>query len=290
MWTTFRLLACALTLFVTASAAPAETPDNGTGTPDGGVTPAPASSMEPQPALQVPVPEPDIPSPVAPSEPPAGYTVPPAQSAAEMSQDFAGIEADLLKHTFEDGKPSVTTAEGNVVLRYKGITATAQRGRIDWRRDIAELEGSVVFRTGVQEAHADRVVLNLKTREWSGQSPKTTVTPEFAQGYLKAPLFAEGKLIQGRGRREVDLFDGKATTCDLAVPHYELASRSLVVFPNDKAVLRDVKFYALGRRLVTIPRLVIPLRDIQRNPNIIPRVGETQEEGLFLKTQYALFG
>ena len=55
-------------------------------------------------------------------------------------------------------------------------------------------------------------------------------------------------------------------------------------------MLRKVTVYALGRRLFTIPRLVIPLRDIQKNPNIIPRVGQTQEEGFFLKTQYAYTG
>jgi len=243
-----------------------------------------------QPAGQIPSPTPAIPSPVAPSEPPSGYLAPPIAPAGETPGDFAQIEADFLKHTFEDGKPRATEAEGKVVLRYKDITATAEHGRIDWKRDTAELQGNVVLRTGMQEARASSVVLNLKTREWSAVSPTTTITPEFARGYLKAPLFADGRLIQGRGRREIDLFDGKATTCDLPAPHYELVSRSLVVFPDNKAVLRDVKLYALGRHLITIPRLVIPLRDIQRNPNIIPRFGETQEEGVFLKTQYALFG
>lgn len=228
--------------------------------------------------------------------PPSGqpaYTLP-SHTATQTKQDglllpdLAEIRADLLKTTFdEQGKPLLTVGEGKVTLRYQDITATASNATIDWKTNIARFEGGVVFRIQNQEVQSRQLTVNLKTRDWESEDLKTTITPEFVKGFLKEPLLLHGKTLYGAGTQHINLYNTEATTCNLPTPHYELTSRSLTVYANDRVILRDVTLYALGRRIFTLPRLTIPLRDIQRNPNLIPQVGQNQEEGLFLKTSYS---
>lgn len=212
----------------------------------------------------------------------------PTNQTQQMPVDFAELYADFAKTTFDDeGKPLSTSAEGNVRLRYRDITAACDTGTIDWKTQVADLEGNVVLRVQDQEARAVKLRVNLRTREWYAESLKTTITPEIAKGYLNEPIFAESKSLLGTGTQRLSFSDADATTCNLSVPHYELVSRSITVYTNDKIVLRDVTMYALGKRIFTLPRLTIPLRDIQRNPNIVPLVGQNQEEGFFLKASYS---
>ncbi|MDH7600755.1 MAG: hypothetical protein QHI38_01240 [Armatimonadota bacterium] len=212
----------------------------------------------------------------------------PGSQPAQSHADFAEVQADFTRTTFDDqGSPLSTSAEGNVRLRYRDITVSCDKAVVDWKAQRSECEGHVVFRIENQEVKGGKLQLNLRTREWHAEALSTTITPETAKGFLKESLFAESKSVQGIGTRQLSLFDAQATTCSLPTPHYELVSRSVTVYAGDKVVLRDVTMYALGRRLLALPRLTIPLREIQRNPNIIPQIGQTQEEGFFLKTSYS---
>ncbi len=266
----------------------------GTAVPDADVSLQPSvtiSSSGIQPSLQINAPEGELPSPVAPSELPSRYTSPLLEPPlSEDPSEFAHVEADQVHTTLENGDPALTTAVGNVRVRFRDLLVTAQRAQVDYRTDIATFEGNVVLRIGVQEARGEQFTLNLRNREWTGLNASTTIEPRFARGWLQAPVFAEANRLRGIGQRQLHAFNADATTCNLTVPHYEFVSKAVSVYPNDKIILRRVTLYALGRKLFTIPYIVVPLRQIQRNPNLIPRVGQNQEEGFFLKTSYSYLG
>lgn len=283
-------LACAIPL-------PAQetlSPPLGTAVPDADVPVQPGVPASPsgiQPTPQIPVPEGKVPSPVAPSELPSRYIPPPLEPPVpEEPGEFAQVEADQVRTTLENGELALTTAVGNVRVRFRDVLVTAQRAQVDYRTDTATFEGNVVLRIGIQEARGGRFALNLRTREWTGLNASTAIEPRFARGWLQAPVFAQADRLQGLGQRQVHAFGAEATTCNLTVPHYEFVSKSISVYPNNKIILRRVTLYALGRKIFTIPRLVVPLRQIQRNPNVIPRVGQSKEEGFFLKTAYSYLG
>lgn len=247
-------------------------------------TPASPSDIQPGPQIHI-FPE-QIPPAVAPSEPPSGYFAPIEPPAVPELIGDAIEFSGPFRTTFENGKPALTVSEGPVIVRYKDTVVTAQTARVDYKTNIAIFEGNVVFRIGIEEVHGERITLNLKTREWSVAQAKTTITPEYARGYLNAPVFAQGSTIQGLGRRRVSGYSIEATTCNLAVPHYDFTARSIVIYPNDKIVFRRVKMHALGRTIFSVPRFVLPLREIQKNPELIPRVGQSAEEGYYLKSSY----
>ena len=251
---------------------------------------APPPSEEFLPEPQVPVPSGDVPSPVAPSERIPKQEVRVVTPVPERVGEFIYFTSDELRTTFADGRPVLTVAKGNVTARYKNMAITAQCGRADYKTNIASFEGNVVFRVGVQEVRGETICLNMKTGQWSFEAAKSTITPQFLKGYIKAPLYARSDVFQGVRDRRVTAYGAQTTSCNLQEPHYELVSRSVSVYPNSKIVFRDVTAYLLDRKLFTLPRLVIPIRGIQRNPSILPRVGQSVEEGAFLKTSLAYMG
>jgi hypothetical protein len=275
------------------SGAPESPVPPGAAAPDATVPAQPNVPTSPagiQPGPPVPSPHGLAPSPVAPSLPPSGYVPEAEPPPPELPGDFVQLSGDQVRTVFEDREPVSSIAEGNVTVRFRDIVGTASRSTIDYRTQIATFEGNVVLRLGPQEARGEQVTLNLRTREWTGLDASTTVLPEFARGWLRAPLFADADRLHGQGRRQIDAYDSESTTCNLDHPHYEFRSKSVSVYPNNKIVLRKVSMYVLGRRLFTVPRFVVPLRQIQRNPNIIPRFGQSEEEGYFLKTAYSYMG
>ena len=248
-------------------------------------------SRDVQPESMIPGPILEVPSPIAPSKPPTGFPGLPIQEPVPTAPgNFVTFTADQVRTVFEEGVALQTIATGNVTALYRDIIVTAESGQANYRTNIAVFEGNVIFKTGIQEVRGNKITLNLRTGEWSFLDANTAITPQFARGWLNAPLYAAGEQLQGRRQQQIIAYNAEATTCNLPLPHYELISRSIAVYPDNKAVLRDVTIYALGRRLFTLPRLVIPLRDVERNPNIIPTLGQTAEEGYYLKTAYSYMG
>jgi hypothetical protein len=208
-----------------------------------------------------------------------------------MEGDWVRIDGAMRTEMDEDGRPARSTITGPAVVYYRNVVVTASEGgEVDWKTNVGTFRGDVVFRIDSQEARLKSLTLNLKTKEWTGSGAITTIQPWFAKGYLNAPVFAAGTSIDGQGTRRIDVRDGDSTTCNLPHPHYRFTAESVVVYPDEKIIFRDASMYALGKRLFTVRRFVVPLRQLERNPNLIPRTGQTLEEGYFVKTSYSYLG
>ncbi len=226
----------------------------------------------------------EIPSPIEPSTPVG--PVPHPQPVTELPGNCIAFYADHVRTTFENDKPLLTTVCGNVTARYRNLIVTAAKGEVDYKTRLAVFEGNVCFKIGVQEAHGERVEFNIDKLDWSVKPAKTTITPEFAKGKLRAPVFAGATEVSGIRDRQMSIKDADITTCDLPHTHYDLTARSVSVFPNDKIVFRHATFTALGRRLVTLRRVTFPIKEITKNPSLIPRIGNSAEEGAYVKLGY----
>lgn len=281
------LIACLILAFVCTSPALCAdvtlpgVPAPGTETPT--ITAPPPSQRVP-PVEPVPGPLLELPSPISPSEPIG--PVPHPERVPDKPGDLVVCNADSTRTTFENDKPVLTIVTGNVSVRYRDFLITASKGQINWRTNLATFEGNVCFRIGIQEARGNRIEINICTLDWSFQPAVTTITPEFAQGNLRAPVFARASRITGQRDREVSAFGTNVTTCDLPHEHYDLEAAGMDVYPNDKIVFKNAKVIVLGKRLITFARLVVPIKEITQNPSIIPRFGQSAEEGAYVKLGY----
>lgn len=255
-------------------------------------TPTDPAHIEPfRPTAPIGSPPVTVPNPIAPSGPPSGYPgLPALEPAPEGPEDFISIAAESLRTAYEDGRPARTVAKGAVRASYRDMTVTAREAWVDYRLNKAVFEENVVFRTGAQETRGGRVEIDIRTGEWRFTDADTTIRPELAKGFLQAPVFAGAERIDGLKDERVSALRARATTCDLDEPHYVLSSRSLAVYPGRWIVFRTVTPSVMGRKLFTLRRLVVPLRDVSRNPGIVPQVGSSLEEGQFVKTAFAYMG
>ena len=240
-------------------------------------------------------------TPYIPSEPPTGMqpipqvvspTMPPAEEP--LPPDFIKISADTTRIVEVEEGEVVITATGNVVGKYSEFSMTSERAVYDTRTGIAVFEKNVSFYYSGQVAHGEKLTLNAKTREWQVETAKTTLTPDFFEGataiigqpLVIAPLFLSGATIFGEDSRQVTVGNGSFTTCNFDPPHYSIEAREVLIYPNNKVIARKINIYALGHRILSLPRLAFPLRRIQGRPDIIPRVGQSGEEGYYAKTAY----
>ena len=274
--------ACNGAAFAAEATLPAE-PAPGTETPT--IT-APPPSEQVKPVTPSPAPLTETPSPVAPSQPVGPVPFP--ERVPEQPGNCIVFTADSVRTAFDNGKPALTTVSGNVTARYRDMLVTAEKGQVDYKTNLAVFEGNVVFRLGIQEARGERIEINIQSLDWSVAPAKTTITPEFAKGNLRAPVFASAQRMAGIRDRQASVFGSVLTTCDLPHEHYDITAESATVLPNDKIIFRNAKFIALGHRIITLPRLAVPIKEITRNPSLIPRVGNSAEEGNYLKLGYTV--
>lgn len=233
-------------------------------------------------------------TPYEPSKPPSGFTETPPPTVditggvnVPVNNTTLRLDAAIWRVDFEKGNASLVTAKGSVKAIYREFTVTSDAANIDLRTKLATFTGNVVFTAVGQVVKGSFLSLNLDTREWRFESAVSTVTPDRFPGQLQAPIFLSGAVITGLGGKVIDIKSGGFTTCNLEEPHYFLDAKSATVYTDRKLIARDATFIALGRTILKLSRVVIPIRQIRDNPSFLPRVGRTEEEGFFMKAAYA---
>lgn len=175
-------------------------------------------------------------------------------------------------------------AEGDVFVSVGGFDIKAQRvtGNLLTQEFVLEGDASLEGRTETITGQVIRVDLGSNT--FAFEQGRARFAPERVGGRLVRDLFVRG--ADGRGDEDLISTDhGSITTCDLDHPHYELAGADIDVRPGKRAILRDFKLKIMGRTVLGLPYLVVPLDEtVQR---IVPEVGQTPDEGYFVKVRYS---
>ncbi|HEY3411599.1 MAG TPA: hypothetical protein VGM51_00935 [Armatimonadota bacterium] len=191
----------------------------------------------------------------------------------------ATISADIT-HYEESAKHWV--AAGHVRITHKQYVLTGDAGDFDETTSTAILRGNVALDTGKETVSggADSFLeFNIKTREWSMSKSTTDVTPVGAL----SPFHVMAESIKG-SRREITLYNAHITSCDPVRPQYEVVAREVTILPDRKVIARHATTLLFGRRLATVPTLVFPIKQQGGQAPVVPVVGQSTEEGFFLKT------
>ncbi|MEN6370968.1 MAG: hypothetical protein ABFD64_03060 [Armatimonadota bacterium] len=238
-------------------------------------------------------PGPEGETPHEPSQPPTGYEPTPGPTVTvtggvnvPVGPNQLRLDAQIWRVEFEESVAVLVTAEGNVKAIYQNYTVLSETARIDLKTKIATFSGNVIFQVDGLDVHGSELSINLDTRGWNFESAKSEIKPESFPELIKAPVFLSGSSVSGRSDNFAQAINGGFTTCNLEHPHYFISAKSIAVWPNEKLVARDATFIALGKRIFRIPLLSIPLTRLRERPSIMPSVGQTEEEGFFLKTAY----
>ncbi len=214
--------------------------------------------------------KPDVP------DPGVGGVLPPRDP--NLPDAFEVVSADNVKLEGDD-----IEAVGNVEILYQGYRLQAQRIFGNRKTQVFELTGGATLTGNGEKVEGESVDVDFKSKLYKFSEGKAVITPDRTQGQTSGNFFTSA----GSGtlnERHYHIAEGTLTSCELAHPHYKFELKSGDLDPGKRLILRDVKFDVLGRTVLKLPYLYIPLLDDR--PRYLPEFGQSQDEGYFVKSRY----
>lgn len=148
-------------------------------------------------------------------------------------------------------------------------------------------EGNVRVVQGGSELRGEAFTYDLETSE--GELVKASASLEVEA--LTAPLFLLSERMHlGEGYTALD--NARLTTCTpVESAGYYLISRRMDIYPNDRIVIRNVRFVESGLTLFYWPYISISLKGESAKQRVrFPEVGYNAEDGWYAKLRYPYEG
>ncbi len=193
----------------------------------------------------------------------------------KMSLDFkkpsgpVEMQADQVEYTAQQ---NVAKAHGNAVVKSGDSVLKADSLEIDRDTKVVKASGTMYLDTPQFQVDADSGTYNFGTTAGSFDNVRI----------FNEPFQIKGQHIDKDADGHILMKDGFLTTCDLDHPHYRMQSRTLDVWPGDKAVARGVTMF-LGP--VPVMYFMKFTQDLKEKPWFTFEPGYKKDLGLFLMTQ-----
>ena len=178
------------------------------------------------------------------------------------------INADRMNQGLTDG---VYTAEGNVVVTWKGLNLVADKVRYEAVSHILHATGSVVMSKDSSTLKGDALVLNLDTDRAEMDAARLT-SPETGM-----KISAE-KLIR-INESEFTTTATEMTTCDIPDPSWKFGADKLNVNLLGYATGRHVIFYVKDIPVLYLPWIAFPVVLEKRSGLLFPQFGYSKSRG-----------
>ncbi len=202
--------------------------------------------------------------------------------------------------TTMDPETGIATVSGDVHILYGDVEMRC--GSAQYNQTTGEVvarDGVTVWRAGTLY-HGESITYNSITGEMSGHNvitglaagapgmPGMSSTPISSGGaprstgmvFFKADDFRSGSKLENR----IDATGISFTSHDVQNPNYKMGAKELTVYPEDKAILRDVKIYAGDTSIFWWPKVT---KSLQSDSGYRLSPGYQSRWGAFLLSQYA---
>jgi len=192
--------------------------------------------------------------------------------------------------TFLQTEPGRWVGQGHVRVRYKGYVLTSDRVDADLDAGEATFTGHVMLQAPggetVNGGPDGSLRLNLRQNTYTLAKARTSISVQALNAVstvgIIQPVFVYGGTINSRPGL-IDARGSSFTTCDFLDPHYSFRARQLYIFPGKRLVGKNVSLYRKEHRVLTLPYFFVPLDQRFARQTIFPQVGDTPDEGLFIK-------
>jgi hypothetical protein len=168
-------------------------------------------------------------------------------------------------------------------IRARGFHCLADTIKGNKATEIYTCSGNVRI-IGVDETIVgESITINLKNKTFFATYGKAQIKPNLLNNQLKSDAFISAKEASGSSKK-IFTKDSLFTTCDFVVPHFHFDSQSGTIEPSKEVILKKVKIVILGKTIITLPILWIPLGE--RSFKYLPQVGQSADEGFYIKNNY----
>lgn len=254
-------------------------------------SPSPSGSPPPVPIAPVTVPPSSTPAPLPTVS--AGPVLPasptPAASATPQPEETLGpndyaILGDKLTGRNVPGAPQ--DLSGHVNILYADGVLVGDHAHYDGSRYI-DVTGNTFIRNRTADTifYADAVRFDSTTQ----QATLINGRGESTQGVERGKLHFKATTMVTQRSGVTHGEHAYLTTCENPRGGYHLESKTLDVYPGDKAVAKSVVLFLGALAVFYLPVVVISLRqdrsDQRRNPGFIPIIGYSQSEGFYVKAR-----
>ncbi len=201
---------------------------------------------------------------------------PPGSSQRKVER----LDVERFGTLFLDARNNLQATD--ILARWREYTIQAQSVEGNLDRGDYLFQGRVTLEGGGLDAHGEMLRLNVRRRLWQMEGAGADLLPEFLKNQLRGTVRLSGQQLQGE-QQQAQMQHGELTTCLLEHPHYYFSAGSVDVVVDKRLIARGVSLNALGRKLFTLPTLVVPL-DRRLSRGTLPQVGQSVEEGYYVKT------
>lgn len=195
-------------------------------------------------------------------------------------KSFQIIRSGASKQVGDDVQMS-----GGVEFMYAGYHVFADSVAGSLSTHIFSLIGDVKLVGKDAVVSGSQVTVDFDHQIYHAIDSKADLKPSLLKGVFIKDAYTHGQQSYGSANENQTLFGG-ITTCDLLRPHYEIDGDNIIVRPGKRAIFRKARIKLFGRTILKLDYLSIPLDD--RTYNNLPEVGQSQQEGYFIKTRYGV--
>ena len=194
-----------------------------------------------------------------------------------VGEEFKLIHADKGRVLDDE-----VTASGAVHATYRGYEIFADKLTGSRKTRVFRLEGNSRLVGETETVEGAVVIVDFANDTFAFEDGKARLKPERLEKKVVGDVFVKA----GGGAGSPSDFTtehGSLTTCDLDPAHFQLDYDTNRILPGKRAELRHVRLSVLGKTVLGLPMIVIPLN--RRGPKYLPEVGQSVDEGYYVKTR-----
>ncbi|MCX5710237.1 MAG: hypothetical protein NT088_05915 [Candidatus Omnitrophica bacterium] len=181
------------------------------------------------------------------------------------------INADKVEY-LSDSKD--VSAEGNVVINYKGSRLTCSKIIVNTLTKDGEAQGKVRLEDAQGVIEGEKLSYNFQTK--SGFIDQAQ--------FRMAPYFGRARHIEKVNDAQIAAFRGYFSTCSLDRPHFRITARKLEMFPKSKIESSDDILFLGSVPVICLPHFSRSLTDEQTHFQATP--GKRKDWGPYILSNY----
>ena len=190
----------------------------------------------------------------------------------KLNADGEVIELKTEKSTINLETEEINT-EGNVTVKYGDFTINADKLRKIANKNILSGSGNVEFIQGSQIIKADNLIFDMDTKLakiFNSESYDSNVKLRFG-----------GEETLAEGNKLIFIKNGWFTTSPYENPSYKINADELEIYPNRKAIARNIGLFAGGKTWFKLPYYVTSLKPSTQRATLFPYIGMDSDRGFF---------
>jgi LPS-assembly protein len=201
-----------------------------------------------------------------------------ATSLSSLDQDRelpVNVIADTLQYSDQH---DVLTAKGEAVITQGVLSIKADRITINLVTKETEAEGKVLLTQNGDTIECESFTVNLDTQVGVVRQAKIFIKNE--------NLHINGQEVQKTGPNTYTVHDGTITTCDAKNPPWRIEASVIDVEVDGYAVARHPLLKVKGLPVMYLPAMVVPVKTKRQSGFLTPEIGYSNRSGYQLDNSF----